>query len=151
MQNIWTCAIIKYRLSSKRNVPRNKNNSYFGGGEPRTLKNQSILSKKSEPFSSRSLMRSHTPLKALLFLPCAEGQLGKRHTLLCKTRMPKLSRAMMSKCGSCTEHIMILPKEGRPAGVGFTHPTMLFKQWAYQLVRYGATPARQATDRPFST
>lgn len=43
MQNIWICAIIKYRLSSKRNAPRNKNNSYFGGREPRTLKNQSSL------------------------------------------------------------------------------------------------------------
>ena len=93
--------------------------------KPSTLKNQSILSKRKRTFSSRSLMRSHSPLKALLFLPCAEGQLGKRHTLLCKTRMPKQSRAMMSKCGSCTEHIMILPTEGRPAGVGFTNP-MLF-------------------------
>lgn len=116
-----------------------------------TLKNQSILSKRKRTFSSRPLMRSRPPLKALLFLLRAEGQLGKRHTLLCKTRMPKRSRAMMSKCGSCTEYIMILPMEGRPAGVGFTHPIMLFKQWAYQLVRYGATPAKQATDRPFST
>jgi len=93
--------------------------------KPAPWKTKAYFPKESEPFSSRSLMRSHPPLKALLFLPCAEGQLGKRHTLLCKTRMPKRSRAMMSKCGSCTEHTMILPTEGRPAGVGFTNP-MLF-------------------------